>query len=101
MPPPMEFQPVRISLYPDHEAFIRAKIEAGECEDASEVIAVALDWLQHLERMREASLAELRREIEVGIAQLERGEGREIDFEAIKKEGRERLARERKEVESA
>jgi antitoxin ParD1/3/4 len=78
---------VKITLHPDHEAFIRARIEAGECEDASEVIAVALDWLQHLERMREASLAGLRREIEVGIAQLDRGEGREADgvFERLRR----------------
>lgn len=91
---------MKVSLYPDHEAFIRAKVESGEYDDASDVIAAALDWLQHLERMREASLEELRREIEIGIAQLDRGEGREIDFEAIKKEGRERLARRRDRVET-
>jgi antitoxin ParD1/3/4 len=68
---------VKISLYPDHEAFIRAKVESSEYDDASDVIAAALDWLQHLERMREASVEELRREIEIGIAQLDRGEGRD------------------------
>ena len=64
-------------------------------------LTAALDCFQQLEQLRALRLEQLRREIDIGIEQLDRGEGRPLDIEAIKAEGRRRLARRKKVVEQA
>lgn len=92
---------MKIHLFPEHEAFIREKVASGEYDAPDDVITAALDCFQQLEQFRALRLEQLRREIDIGIAQLDRGEGRPLDIEAIKAEGRRRLARRKKVVEQA
>jgi antitoxin ParD1/3/4 len=78
---------------PEFEQFVQHEVACGNYPSAEEVVAEGLRLL------REQKLAELRREIDVGIEQLERGEGivlkdekaLEQFFEDIKQRGRQRL----------
>ncbi len=83
------------SLPPDLETFVQQEVASGNYPSPEEVISDGLRLL------RERKVFELRREIEAGLSQLERGEGIEFKddkllrefFEDIKHRGRERLAR--------
>ena len=66
---------MKIHLFPEHEAFIREKVASGEYDAPDDVITAALDCFQQLEQFRALRLEQLRREIDIGIAQLDRGEG--------------------------
>ena len=70
---------MKIHLFPEHEAFIREKVASGEYDAPDDVITAALDCFQQLEQFRALRLEQLRREIDIGIAQLDRGEGRDAD----------------------
>jgi antitoxin ParD1/3/4 len=59
-----------VTLSPRAEALIREKVAAGPYRSADEVIEAALDALDERER-----LAQLRAMLQVGIDQLDRGEG--------------------------
>jgi len=74
----------------DLQQFVQAAISSGVFHNESEVVAEGLRLLQRREL--------LRRDIDEGIAQLERGEYTDYDeatlrerFEQIKSEGRKRL----------
>lgn len=90
-PPNME-----ISLRPEHERFIEQRIKSGKYADAAAVIDDALGLL----RITPRSLDELGELLDVGIQQLDRGEGitlrneQELKafFDDIKARGRQRLA---------
>lgn len=64
---------VAITLKDDHEQFIRDVVDAGSFTTKSEVVATALDILKSREESRRAKRAELKREIEKGIADFENG----------------------------
>lgn len=86
---------MNVSLTPEIEAFINRKVAGGTYATASEVVREAMRAFMDLDEIREKHLAQLRAEIEVGMAELERGEGVVFDeatLEEIKKRGRERLA---------
>jgi antitoxin ParD1/3/4 len=91
---------MNVSLTPELEKLVDAKVSSGMYQTASEVIREALRLLRERdERKRE----ELRRMIQVGIDQLERGEYTDYDehtlknlAKAIKARGRRRLAQMRK-----
>ena len=78
---------MHVSLSPDLEELIREKVESGHYRDSSEVIREALRLLEERDRDK---LERLRAAIAIGIAELDRGEGRpftpelmaEIDREA-------------------
>ena len=80
---------MNISLSPELEKFVHDRVKSGKYNDASEVIAEALEVVRDEEGW---DLEELRREISIGAEQLRRGEYAEYDAEAIKAEGRARLA---------
>jgi antitoxin ParD1/3/4 len=66
---------MQVSLPPKLEEFIAAKIASGRYSDADEVIREALRFMEtHEEWLREIKLEKLRREIQVGLDQLNRGE---------------------------
>lgn len=87
---------MEISLRPEHERFIEQRIKSGKYADASAVIDDALGLL----RITPRSLDELGEMLDVGIQQLDRGEGitlrneQELKafFDDIKARGRQRLA---------
>jgi antitoxin ParD1/3/4 len=61
-----------IQLSEEREQIVRSLVEEGRFASEEEVIGEALRLLQ--ERDEQAKLAELRREIAVGIEQADRGE---------------------------
>jgi len=94
---------MNVSLTPQLEKLVRKKVASGRYNSASEVVREALRLLEEQDRLREMRLEELRKEIAVGLEQLERGEHTEHDeqslralCEQVKTEGRRRLAKQRK-----
>ena len=74
---------MHISLTPELESRIKAKVESGLYNNASEVIREALRFVEtHEEWIREIKLAHLREQLQVGVAQIDRGEGLSISSEA-------------------
>lgn len=77
------------------DKFVAKLIDKGLYQSQSEVIREGLRLLKEREDLRELRLEELRREIQIGIDQADRGELTPFDVEDIKAEGRRRLALER------
>ncbi|MDZ7825165.1 MAG: type II toxin-antitoxin system ParD family antitoxin [Gammaproteobacteria bacterium] len=74
---------MQISLTPELESRIKAKVESGLYNNASEVIREALRFVEtHEEWIREIKLAHLREQLRVGVEQIDRGEGLSIQSEA-------------------
>ena len=82
---------MNVSLTPELEELISRKVESGLYSSASEVVREALRLLQQRDEQREAMLEELRKKIQVGIEQVERGEVVPWDLEEFKKQARKRL----------
>lgn len=89
---------MNVSLTPTLERLIQKKVKAGQYHSASEVVREALRLLQERDRLRELRRAELKKEIQIGLDELDRGEGITLNeelipdfFESIKRRGRERL----------
>lgn len=72
---------MNVSLTPELERYINEKVEGGSYRSASEVVRESVRLMQRVEEDRAARLAALRRDINEGIAQLDRGEG--IDGEEV------------------
>ena len=71
---------MHISITPELEARIKAKVETGLYNNASEVIREALRFMEtHEDWIHELKLAQLRQQLKVGLDQLDRGEGVEIE----------------------
>jgi len=67
---------MHISLTPELEARIKAKVETGFYNNASEVIREALRFMEtHEDWIHEIKLTRLREQLKVGVDQLDRGEG--------------------------
>jgi len=86
---------MNISLTPELEEMVRQKVESGMYNSASEVIREALRLFREQEQIRQQRLEELRREIQIGLDELDQGLGIPVDdevIEDIKARGRMRLA---------
>ena len=67
---------MHVSLTPELEARVKAKVESGLYNNASEVIREALRFMDaHEEWVQEVKIALLRKQIQVGVDQLDNGEG--------------------------
>ncbi len=96
---------MHVSLTPHLEELVRDKVKSGLYCSASEVVREALRLMEDRDRVREMRLDDLRKEIQIGIEQIERGESTEYTtetlhelFDDIKARGRARLeARRQKE----
>lgn len=64
---------ITVTLPPELEAFIEERIAAGRFATAGEVVREGLRLLEEREQEREAVLAELRQEIEIGVEQAKAG----------------------------
>ena len=88
---------MNVSLTPELETLVNEKVQSGLYNSASEVVREALRLLKEQDELRRIRLEELRREIQIGIDQIERGEftvyesAEDLAVE-IKKRGRERMA---------
>lgn len=94
---------MNVSLTPALERLVHKKVRSGDYQSASEVVRDALRMLQERDRQRTQRLAELRKELQIGLDELGRGEGIELDdkglcdfFDDVKLRGRQRLARRKK-----
>lgn len=68
-----------VSLTPEQDAFIDALLQAGEYRNASEAVRDAIRALRQRRAMDALKLERLRRSIDAGLADLERGAVEEID----------------------
>jgi antitoxin ParD1/3/4 len=87
---------MNVSLTPELEKLVNKKVESGRYTSASEVIREGLRLLEEHDELRRIKLETLKREITRGVESLERGEGKPLDIEAIKAEGRKKLAKRKK-----
>lgn len=74
---------MHVSLTPELEARIKAKVDSGLYNNASEVVREALRFVEtHEEWINELKLARLREQLQEGILQLNQGQGIRIDSKA-------------------
>lgn len=66
---------MKILLKPEHQQFIQAQISSGKFTDADEVIDVAFRLLDKLGSEYSQWIEEVRAQVDVATAELERGEG--------------------------
>ncbi|QYZ67790.1 MAG: type II toxin-antitoxin system ParD family antitoxin [Gammaproteobacteria bacterium (ex Lamellibrachia satsuma)] len=71
---------MHVSLTPELETRIKAKVESGLYNNASEVVREALRFMDtHEDWIHEVKVARLREQLKVGIEQLDRNEGITIE----------------------
>ena len=65
---------LNVSLTPELERFIAARVASGRYQSASEVVRDGLRLLEEREERRQTTLQELRELIAVGLEEAKRGE---------------------------
>ena len=74
---------MHVSLTAELESRIKAKVESGLYNNASEVIREALRFMEtHEDWIHEVKMARLREQLKAGTDQLDRGEGIVIESKA-------------------
>ncbi|MEQ9533966.1 type II toxin-antitoxin system ParD family antitoxin [Marinobacter salarius] len=74
---------MHVSLTPELEARIKAKVDSGLYTNASEVVREALRFVEtHEEWINKLKLARLREQLQEGILPLNQGQGIRIDSKA-------------------
>lgn len=74
---------MHISLTPELDSRVKAKVETGLYNNASEVIREALRFMEiHEDWVHEVKLSRLREQLKLGVEQLDRGEGIAIESKA-------------------
>ncbi|MEW4566795.1 type II toxin-antitoxin system ParD family antitoxin [Tautonia sp. JC769] len=68
-----------VSLTPELEKLIQDKVESGMYPSVSEVVGEALRLLEERDRIRDMRREDLRKEIQIGIDQADRGEVAPLD----------------------
>ena len=66
---------MNVSLTPELEKLVESKVQSGRYQYASEVVREGLRLLEDQNRLREMRLEEVRRKVQAGIDELDRGEG--------------------------
>ena len=94
---------MNVSLTPMLEELVQRRVASGLYNSASEVIREALRLLEERDEVRKIRLASLRKEIGVGLDQLDRGNASEYDDRSlntlaadIKSKGRKHLTAKKK-----
>ena len=85
---------MNVSLTPELEKWVQAKVQSGLYGSSSEVVRDALRILHQYEEERSKKLSTLRSDIQLGLEQLNAGRSKKMDgalIESIKQRGRERL----------
>lgn len=83
---------MNVSLTPELERIVQGYVERGLYGNQSEVIRAGLRLLHQQDQDREARLAALKADIDVGLQQVHNGESVEVSADEIKKRGRDRLS---------
>ncbi len=81
---------MNISLTPELEMLVAEKVKSGMYSTASEVVREALRLLQERDEFRKWKLEQLRKEVQIGLDQVERGEVVEFDPADLLKRARTR-----------
>ena len=83
---------MNVSLTPELEELITQKVSSGLYHSASEVIREALRLLKEQDELRQYRLEQLRKEVAIGLEQLDRGEGipGKVVFERLQQKSRTR-----------
>jgi antitoxin ParD1/3/4 len=90
---------MNVSLTPELERYVSTKVRSGLYHSASEVIREGLRLLKEKDEVQQRKLEELRREIQIGLDQADRGCVSPFTRETlgeIKAQGRARLKADRK-----
>jgi len=66
---------MNVHLTPKLEQFVQAKVRSGRYNSVSEVVREALRLMEQKDELRTIQLQELRKRMDKGLAQAERGEG--------------------------
>ena len=85
---------MNVSLTPELEQYVNGKVQSGMYHTASEVIREGLRLLKEREELHQQKLAELRREIQIGIDQANQGQVspfNEAALDEVQTRGRKRL----------
>src|SRR5947209_5665395 len=83
---------MKITLTPELREFVKQKVRNGQYATAEEVVRGALQAMRAQEEWTAADVAELRREVMIGVRQMERGEISNWTAADIKAAGRRVLA---------
>jgi antitoxin ParD1/3/4 len=86
---------MNISLTPKLEKVVQDKVKSGLYTSSSEVIREGLRLLEERDRIRAEKLEALKREVQLGVEQIERGEAAPFDpafYQAIIDEERRKRA---------
>lgn len=78
------------SIPKEFEEFVREQVDSGNYASEREVLEDGLRLLMDEKERSQGKLEALRRDVALGTAQLENGEGIPFDIEKIKQLGRER-----------
>jgi antitoxin ParD1/3/4 len=65
---------MNVSLTPELDRFVAAKVESGRYNSASEVVREALRLLEEHDQARGAQIAAFNKELKARLASLDRGE---------------------------
>lgn len=82
---------MNVSLPPELEARVRQRVESGMYGSASEVIREALRLFEAYEQVKTTKFDSLRQDIAKGLDDVRDGHTKEVDFESLKKQGRQLL----------
>jgi len=82
---------MNVSLTPELEKLVNERVRSGMYSSASEVVREALRLLNDQEELRRRKLEDLRKEIQIGIAQADRGEVAPLNLEEMKRRLKRRL----------
>ena len=82
---------MNVSLTPELEKLVNERVRSGMYSSASEVVREALRLLNDQEELRRRKLEDLRREIQIGLDQVNRGEVVPLNVARIKSRLRKRL----------
>ncbi|MDY7007702.1 MAG: type II toxin-antitoxin system ParD family antitoxin [Cyanobacteriota bacterium] len=84
-----------IILKPEQEKLIQAKVNSGKYTTVDEVIAEALKLLDERDKHYQNWVEDTRKKVAVGLAQLDRGEGIEVQTVINKLKEKVRQAKEK------
>ena len=79
---------MHVSLTPELESLVKKQVESGRYHSSSEVVREALRLWEEQENLRELRMEQYRKDIQAGF---DSGPTKRVDFEDIKKRGRERV----------
>jgi len=79
---------MNISLTKELEEMVHEKVRSGLYNSASEVIRDALRLLTEQDELRRIRLERLRKDVQLGIDQADKGMTKPLDMEAIKRQAR-------------